>query len=348
MKVIAWPAYKTKYKNPYNWLLYTSMAEQGVVIEEFSPFKVLYQNYDIFHLHWPVETIVRHPNLAIAIARTITMLRLIDWLKARGSRIMWTIHDQTPHLILHPKLADWFQSQFVQRVDGIISLCQASREVSEKLFPSLKDCPHWIIPHGHYRDAYPNQVTKRDAKKKLNLPQDSRILLFLGYIDIYKNVPHLIRVFQELSPPDWILVIAGQPEFPQIKAEVKQATNQAKKVKLFLNYIPEEELQFYFNAADLVVLPFQEILNSGSALLSLSFNRPVLVPEQGAMTELQALVGKSWVNVYSGNLTPNMLNQALDWAINQVRSNPVELKSLDWLKLSQETILAYSTLVQST
>ncbi|NES71434.1 MAG: group 1 glycosyl transferase, partial [Okeania sp. SIO2D1] len=74
MKIIAWPAFKTKYKNPYNWLLYSQVVQQGVTVTEFSFSKLLRQYYDIFHLHWPTETIVRHPNLVIAGLRAVTML----------------------------------------------------------------------------------------------------------------------------------------------------------------------------------------------------------------------------------------------------------------------------------
>ena len=54
----------------------------------------------------------------------------------------------------------------------------------------------------------------------------------------------------------------------------------------------------FFSAADLVVLPFSDIMHSGSAILALSFNKPVLVPARGALPELQTRVGAAWVQTY--------------------------------------------------
>ena len=76
-----------------------------------------------------------------------------------------------------------------------------------------------------------------------------------------------------------------------------------------LRYISDEETQIYLRASDLVVLPYRDILNSGSALLALSFDRPVWLPEGNLADDLRDVVGEAWV--YSGELTPNNLLNAL-------------------------------------
>ncbi len=341
MKVIAWPAFKTKYKNPYNWLLYTQMSQPGVTVTEFSFKTILQDHYDIFHLHWPVETIVRHPNFFIAWTRARLMLALIDWIRYRETRIIWTIHDQKPHLLLHPKLANWFESEFIKRVDGYINLCQCSQDLTSLSFPILKHSLNTIIPHGHYRDVYPNHISKTQATDSLNLPENNHVLMFLGYIDRYKNVPKLIQVFRELNPQNWMLVIAGKPEFSELAEDVIQAAANDENIILDLKFIPDEQIQIYLNAADLVVLPFQQILNSGSAILALSFDCPVLLPKQGALAELQTQVGVDWVKLYEGEFTATVLQKGLNWAIETVRSKQTPLDVLDWEKLSQQTLNFY-------
>ena len=67
-------------------------------------------------------------------------------------------------------------------------------------------------------------------------------------------------------------------------------------------------------AAQLVVAPYSEVLNSGSALLALTHSRPILLPNRGAMTELQSVVGKDWVRIYEPPLMPETLSDALAWA----------------------------------
>ncbi|WYL96318.1 MAG: glycosyltransferase family 4 protein [Gloeotrichia echinulata IR180] len=341
MKVIAYPAFKTKYKNPYNWLLYTNMLKQDVTVEEFSPKKILLEKYDIFHVHWVVETIVRHPHPLIVWMRAIIMLILIDWAKIRGTRIIWTIHDENPHFILHVRIADWFQKEFIKRIDGYISLSGAGKDIAENCLAPLKDKPCCILPAGHYRDFYPNQITRNQARIELNLPDNYRILLFFGYIDIYKNVPHLIKIFRQLAPPDWLLVVAGKIERPHLENEILSASENDDKIKLVLKYVPDDQVQLYFKAAELVVLPFKEILNSGSALLALSFDCPILAPHLGSMPELHSEVGEDWMKLYTGELTQENLQEGLNWSIQQPRPQSPPLDKLDWYSLSQKNAEFY-------
>jgi len=345
MKIIAYPAFKTKYKNPYNWLLYTNMLQPGVTVAEFSPKKLLSEQYDIFHLHWVVETIVRHRNPFVVWMRAISILILIDWVKSRGTRIIWTIHDENPHSILHSKIADWFQKEFIKRIDGYISLSAIGKDIAEKILPEIKNKPSYIVPHGHYRSFYPQQITRNQAREKLNIPDNCRILLFFGYIDVYKNVPHLIKIFRELASPDWLLVVAGKLERPHLQMEILSSAENDERVKLVLNYIPDEQVQLYFKAAELVVLPFTEILNSGSALLALSFDSPILVPRLGSMPELQSQVGEDWIKLYTGELTRDNLDAGLKWSIKQARPQSPILDQLDW-QISSKNVLDFYRLIK--
>jgi hypothetical protein len=101
-------------------------------------------------------------------------------------------------------------------------------------------------------------------------------------------------------------------------------------------------VQLLFSAADLVVLPFSDIMHSGSAILALSFNKPVLVPARGALPELQARVGAQWVRTYQGELTPAILADAAVWAKNSIRNPLPDLSSFDWPPIVEATIRFYS------
>ncbi|BAZ36991.1 group 1 glycosyl transferase [Calothrix sp. NIES-4101] len=346
MRISAYPAFKTRYKNPYNWLLYKNMPVDEAVVEEFSYQKIIKNKYDILHLHWVVETIIRHPNWIIAALRSLIMLMLIDFARTKGTKVIWTIHDSTPHSIVHPHLANWFQKQLLTRIDGYISLSKKAEKIIVKTLPTVQYLPHTIIPHGHYRDIYPNNINPDAARQKLHIPENKHVVLFFGYIDIYKNVPQLIKLFRELAPQDWVLVIAGNIERDYLKQEIITATENDTKVKLFLKYIPDDEIQIYFQSADLVVLPFTEILNSGSSLLALSFNRPILVPNLGSIPEVKEQVGEDWVNTYSGDFTSEVLAQGLNWVINTTRSSQCMMEKLDWKQLSQETLKHYQKIFQ--
>ena len=121
-------------------------------------------------------------------------------------------------------------------------------------------------------------------------------------------------------------------------------TGSGRQRKVACTGCQEDEIQLYLKGADLVVLPFREILNSGSAMLSLSFGCPILVPEKGSMGELRAYVGDEWVRTYSGELTTVRLQEALNWAITAERANYPDLRPFEWDMVAKQTKSAYDTL----
>ena len=138
-----------------------------------------------------------------------------------------------------------------------------------------------------------------------------------------------------------MLLVGGAPLTPAIADEVRAAAAGDPRVCLRLEHVPENEVQRYLRAADLVVLPFKEITNSGSALLALSFDRPVLVPARGAMGELQTVAGRDWVCTYEGDLTPRILADALDWALQRPRDRSPHLEALEWPLIARQTLALY-------
>lgn len=347
MKVIAWPAFKTRYANPYTWLLYSHMPGT-VSVSEFSLKLLLRERFDVFHLHWPVETLVRHPNIWMARARVLAFWLLLKLSKWRGTKIVWTIHDEKPHVVLHQKLADWITGQLVTQTDGYINLCEAGKRAVKKSLPGLGNTPGAVVRHGHYRGCYPNKMSREAARSQLGLTPNTTTLLYLGYISPYKNVPHLIKTFHELPVSDQpvTLLIAGKPDNQALKQAVLEAVGDADNVQLHLRFIQDEELQVFFKAADLVVLPFQEILNSGSLLLALSFNRAVLAPKLGAVTDMQDEVGKRWVKTYEGAFTAEVLRAAMREALPV--SEEVPMGELEWSEIAQQTVNSYKTLIDET
>jgi len=346
MRVLAWPAFKTRYKNPYNWLLYQPMAALGVTVEEFSPLRLLRHRYDVVHLHWPVETITRHPVGLVAWLRVQMFLFLLDWAKARGSRLVWTIHDDRPHVLLHPRLSCRCEAALVRRTDATIHLCEASRPSLAQRLPALAAKPQFVVPHGHYRSTYPNTASREVARDRFHLPPDALTLLYVGYISPYKNVPRLIEQFGQLAGDRLRLLVAGKPDTAALHTAIETAAAADPRVHTFLDYVENDDLQHWFGAADVVVLPFQEILNSGSAIMALSFDRPILAPGLGAMVELQQRIGADWVHTYTGDLTADTLAQAVAVA-QQPPAAPAPLAALDWEALAAKTVHVYASVVQA-
>jgi len=197
-------------------------------------------------------------------------------------------------------------------VSGFIALSDYGVHMALEEYPALRRRPYLVVPHGHYIGAYENKVSRSAAREALDLDANDRVALFVGRIARYKNVRALIRCFVELRDAGVKLIIAGNPANALLAKEIEAAAAGDDRVHLRLKYVRDEELQVLLNASDVVVLPFSTVLNSGTALLGLSFGRPVLVPRAGAMPELQREFGEFWVRTYDNPLRKTDLQRALD------------------------------------
>jgi glycosyltransferase involved in cell wall biosynthesis len=344
LRVLAWPAFDNKTGNPYNRLLYTAMEAIGgpvdVTVDEFTPRRALSRAYDIIHVHWPDDFLSIESTLRSS-GYVGGELAVLAAAHARGSRIVWTGHDLGPHESHHPALERIFWNSFPPLVDGFISLSDDGLWQAKQQIPQLKDIPCAVVPHGHYRDAYPAPVDPDEARATLGLHRDAPVLLFIGRIRPYKNVPHLVRTFRQWGAPDARLFVVGNPSDEALRKSIKMAAQHDSRIRLDLRFVPNDLVPRYLAACDLVVLPYDHILHSGTALLGLSFNRPVLVPARGAMSELRERVGPDWVRTYYDTLTPKRLSQAVEWATGTERADVAPLDNLEWDMLARQTVDLY-------
>lgn len=346
MKVIALPAFKNKGVNPYNALLYENLIALGVEVNEFSAWKLVINRYDIWHIHWP-ELVINTPSYLMASLRARAFLSLLEVARKKGIKIVWTVHNLRSHERFHPKLEERFWEHFLNMIDAHISLTVKGQEELFKTYPQLRHVPGFVIPHGHYRDVYPNEISREQARALLGIPEDSKVILFIGQIRKYKNIPSLIKAFAELPEKNARLVIAGKPVDKELASHLLKLTKHDNRIIIHPRFIPPEEVQVYLNSADLVVLPYSDILNSGSALLALSFDRPVLGPAKGSMVELRESVGKEWVMLYKGELNTKMLSAALQWAISEDRGKQAPLDKFEWNRVARDTLKAYKEILDT-
>jgi len=337
VNVIAWPAGGA---NPYNRLLSSHLNALGVRVMDFSPSRLLRSSDAIWHIHWPEHMLSCRSGPAAAL-RAAGLLVLAFWARLRRTKLVWTVHNLRPHEHDHPWVGRWFWPVFVRQLSGFIALSAMGKELSEARHPGLRRIPGFVVPHGHYRGAYPDSVSRAEARSRLGLPADAPVLAFLGSIRTYKNVPHLIETFRRLPDGTARLLVAGWPFDEAVRESVERAADGEARIRLVLEFVPEEEIQVYLRAADLVVLPFRDTLNSGSALLALSFDCPILVPRIGAVAELEEEIGAEWVLGYFGELTPELLAAALERVRSRSAGRCEPLGRFGWEPLARKTREAY-------
>jgi glycosyltransferase involved in cell wall biosynthesis len=340
--VLAWPAFRKQRANPHAALLARELIALGVDLSDWTPVRALLRPGHLWHLHHP-ETVLYRRRAAASILETCAFLGLLVFARARGVRVLWTIHDLGSNDALHPRLEAWFWKVFVPRVDGIVCLSEQSRAMASQRFPALVGRPACVVPHGHYGDAYPRTITREEARRQLALLPEATVLLHFGLIRSYKNVAHLIRRFRAMPKPGNVLFVVGKPFDAAIERELRDAARDAPNVRLDLRWVPPEEVQTFFVASDLVVLPYRRILNSGAVMLALTFACPVLVPDLGSMRDQQEAFGAEWIRLYSGDLTSAGLAEACRWARTTSR-RPPDLGGLDWTSLAPRIRAMYEVI----
>jgi beta-1,4-mannosyltransferase len=340
LRVVGWPAAANRRDNPYNWLLYREMAGLGVDVVEFRPRLVIDGTCDVWHIHWP-DALLNSPRRGHVARDVAGTLALLAMSRARGVAVVCTVHNLASHDRRYPRLERFFWSSFTSRVDGIISPSRAGLDAALRQWPRLERVPASVIPHGHYRALYPSPPDRAAARATLGVATDTVVISFAGQIRAYKDIPGLVRSFKELPDGRLRLVIAGRPETQTMERQVRAVAAGDDRISLHLSFATDEEVQTVVRAADLVVLPYREVLNSGSAILALSLDRPVLVPDLGAMAELSQETGPEWVRTYGGQITSSVLGSAIAWAQSFDRAPKAPLAPFDWPGIGAATLEAY-------
>ena len=149
-----------------------------------------------------------------------------------------------------------------------------------------------VIPYG-INNAVPNtDLTPMEAKRRLGLRGGSKTILFFGAIAPYKGLDLLVDAFRHLATCDasYRLIIAGMLKekggdyLPGIQRTISDMDTPEQIIQE-ISYIPDDEMEIYFKAADLLVLPYREIFQSGVFFLGYSFGLPVVATDIGSFRE---------------------------------------------------------------
>jgi beta-1,4-mannosyltransferase len=338
--VAAFPAFANPTGNRYNALLSSALQRLDVTVDEWSP-GLWPPRVDIVHVHWPdVPLNIRQPTHAAV--RTAQTLESLMASKARGARIVWTAHNTRSHIQRRPRAENGYTRLFDRLVDGWIALSSSSAALVAGSHPALADKPYVVTPHGHYRGAYADDVTRAKAREHFGLERHHRVAVLVGLIRSYKGVDRLIEIFAQLSDPDLRLLVGGRCDDPELAGRLQAAADDDSRVTLRLASVPDDELQLWLRAADTAVLPYRAVLNSGTALLALSFDLPVLAPGVGSLVELAADV-PDWVHLYEGELTPSNLRDAL---VRPAPKGRPDLHRYEWDLVARQTLGLYQRLTR--
>lgn len=135
---------------------------------------------------------------------------------------------------------------------------------------------------------------------------------------------------RQVDDPRLKLRIVGNPATPQMRSLVEEACAQDPRISALLAYVEEPVLAREVSEAELVVLPYRQMHNSGTLLLALSLARPVLAPWSESNAAIAEEVGPGWVFLYEGEFDAALLTGMLDKVRAAPRGAAPDLSQRDW------------------
>ena len=323
--------------NPYLLQLSRSLCPPAEVLG-FTWRRALLARYDVFHVHWP-EILLQGRTPGRALARRILFRLFLARLRLRRTAVVRTVHNVRSHESTSSR-----DQQLLRRIDQRTTLWIRLNPFTP-VPPGALEC---TILHGDYRDWYSTPVP--------GTPVPGRLLYF-GLIRPYKGVDALIEAFHHLDartldrsrlnvPAAALsLRIVGSPQSSEAAQRLKLAAAGDPRIEVLLRHASDAELAGAIGAAELVVLPYTEMHNSGAALLALSLDRPVLIPKNTVSTALADEVGHDWVLTYDGPLSAPVLAEALARTRRPFSTLSPDLSQRQWTRGAVDHLEAYERAV---
>ncbi len=283
--------------NPYVRLLargvHAVAPEIKIGHSHFLSLRWLLQNareYDLLHIHW-IEHLYLMPKAwqrrkgFVSVALALTLARLL------GLKLVYTVHNLNHHEGRSP-LLNRLANHLIFRLAHAVHVhdITVAEEIRQRFGRHRRV---FVIPHGSYLGAYPDGVEQGEARaalreKKIPIPDDVFLFLFLGQVRPYKGLELLIEAFRGLDAPQARLLIVGKAEAPDYATHIRELARQDPRIITHMTYISDDALQYFFRSADVCVLPYRHITTSGAALLAFTFEKPIIAPALGPFLELAA------------------------------------------------------------
>ena len=349
MRVLMMPDYRPD--NPYQTLLANALQQEQVKVNFPIGYRRVFPIFravrdasptEVLHLHW-TNPYLKGSTWFQRLIYSLKFLCDILLTQAAGTRVVWTIHNRLSHEAKFPRLELWTARQLAKLVDGIIVHHQAAlAEISELYQFSPEKAV--VIPHGHYRTVYGDAIAPLEARATLGLPVDSKIYLSLGMLRPYKGIERLLHTWRdhpELTNNSTLL-IAGKPLDDTYGQHLMDQAAEAKGAILHLDFVEDHLIPVYFSAADVVVLPFEHVLTSGSLLLAMSYSKPIIAPRSPGIAEALGAAMDLLYNPQDGQGLLKALQRSTKIDLARLsQQTHQECDRLNWQAIAEKTYLTY-------
>ncbi len=196
------------------------------------------------------------------------------------TKILAICHNVIPH---EPKPFDkQLTKMFFKYVDSFITLSESVKEDLTKIIPNAKVKQ---LYHPVY-SLFGSPIQKEAARTKLGI-KAKRVILFFGFIREYKGLDTLLEALSRIDDPDLTAIIAGEFYTDKKKYfDLIDNFNLKNKLLMYNEFIPTNEVKYFFSASDVVILPYKNATQSGIIQIAHNFNKPVIATNVGGLSEI--------------------------------------------------------------
>lgn len=273
----------------YNDNLADGLEENGVKVKVYSNYNSKYSKkyfadnfinslYSLLKLFYQYWRVLKYVNSDVIILHLFKP-GLLDWwiahlLLKKNSQIVYILHDgeslirKSSHTGIFRKLHRTAKLVLVHNQFSYDFVKNKIDDTPSKLR---------IISHVSFENVI-SGISKTNARNKLSLPLDRKLVLFFGMIKQSKGLDVLISAMKNIEAD---LVIAGRMRNHGFGNYLKQINNLGlnDSVHLYLDYISNENREAYFQSADIIVLPYKKIFHSGVLMLALKYELPIVASD---------------------------------------------------------------------
>ena len=324
------------------------------------PFEIKDWNSSVLHLHW-LHSYYWPPfsvksKLLIYLVAPIALIRLLLFIlglsiyRTFGGKIVWTAHNIKYHEEVYPVLDRICTLSVIKLSHAIIAHGKTAKEEIIADFNITSEEKVFVIPHGNYLEVYENEIEQSQARDSLGLPEADIVFLFFGFIRPYKGVFELIEAFNELDNSNIKLLIAGKPLNEELADQIREQIASNSNIVFKPGFVPDENVQTYMNASDLVVLPYRDILTSGAAVLAMSFGKACIAVRIGSIRDVLSDSGAFLYEADDENGLFSALRSAIDGKdrlSTMGKNNLKQSEQWSWKEVAAKTVEVYQWCVES-
>ena len=324
------------YKNIFKSRSKFISGIKWVVGSIFSIFHARFSGVRVFHFH------IFYTNVLVLF--NLLLVKLLF------GKVVLTVHDVSSFANLSD--LSIIGNMIYKLTDLILTHNEFSKSEIIKISPNLSS-RIYIVPHGNYIPFINVRNDKEKSRKRLEILNDKKVLLFFGMIKQVKGLDVLLHALKDVikENPDVLLLIAGKAwenDFTNYQRIIDK-NNLSDYCLLHTTFIPHADVEHYYCAADLVVLPYKKIYQSGVLMMTLSYERPALASNLPPLKEVITDNENGFLfNSEDVDDLASRLNQILSDKENlekvRVNGNTLINKRFGWNEIGRLTKEAYQTL----